>query len=379
MIATAFLSIATRLAVALALSFAAALAFAPGAAPPVEAGASCDPARTHAPGSSNETIVTDDALTRDYILHVPPSYSGTEPTPLVLNFHGLGSDSAEQEAYSGMSTKADSAGAGFIAVYPMGTPTGFGGGRWNVTMAPPPDVDDVAFVDQLLDKLVTELCIDVTRVYSTGMSNGGLMSVRLACSLSSRIAAIAPVAGSYYPPLFAGAQEPCPDQRPIPVISFHGTADTVVPWAGGPGIFGVNFRLPIDTTDGTENVMGRWAGHDDCLSGRQEQGFTATVRLISYGDCAPGVEVQLYATDGAGHVWPGFAPSDEIEATDLLWSFFQSHQMASVGGRAELPAAARAASQAADAQGGASWPIAAIAGGLSVLGIVWLVRRAARR
>lgn len=334
----------------------------------------CAPPRPHAAGSINQTIVTADGLTRDYILHVLPSYTGADPTALVLNFHGLGSSAAAQQAYSGMSLTADQPGGGFIVVYPQGINQ-----RWNNVQAPSPDVDDVAFTDQLLASLDSQLCIATERTYSTGMSNGALMSVRLACSLSIRIAAVAPVAGAYYPPLFRDVytEEDCPDTRPVPLIAFHGTSDMVIPFNGGPSpaFGGIWFRLPIDNTTPDEDVTSDWAAHNGCTGGRQEEQVAGQVRLVSYQDCQLGATVELYAIDGGGHVWPSV-----VNTNDLIWEFFQAHTLLTVGGSAELPQVARPRVESSGPPGTSvgflSGVVAAAAlGTVALSGAAWYARR----
>jgi polyhydroxybutyrate depolymerase len=290
----------------------------------------CWPGKAHPPGTTIETIVTTMDGTRSYRLHVPPSYNGADRVPIVFSFHGLGSNAIQQELYSGLSTLADSPGGGFIAVYPDGTDNGSGTQFWNVTDQAPPQPQDVTFTSELLDKLESQLCIETNYVFSSGMSNGAEMSVRLACSLSSRIAAVAPVAGAYYPALFEILpDEVCPDTRAVPMIAFHGTADTTVPYNGGPGIFGIVFRLPIDNDTPDEDVMQDWAAHNGCASGRQESQATTNVKLILYDGCTDGATTELYSVSGAGHTWPGsFNGTPEISATALLWDFFQAHPFA---------------------------------------------------
>jgi hypothetical protein len=223
--------------------------------------------------------------------------------------------------------------------------------QWNNTQNPLL-ADDVAFVDELLDDLEANLCIDASMVFSTGLSNGGFMSTRLACSLSSRIAAFAPVAGAYYPPLFAGLSgETCPDTRAVPMIAFHGTADTIVPFNGGTGALGGNFRLPQDNTTADEDVLEDWAIHNGCTSGRQETALFADVRLVTYDTCTDGATVQLYIVDGGGHTWPdGFDipvlgyTTHNISATELSWQFFQAHPLP--GGKPTPPPSKDGASDA---------------------------------
>ena len=166
----------------------------------------CDPARPHSAGDFFH-FIDSGGLTRRYDLHIPPSYSdtgGADATPLVLLFHGSGGRAREIAGYTGLLAKADR--AGFIAVMPQGMATTFTPEpEWNfTTLGPhgPGAPDDVAFIDDMLDALEAELCIDSARVFSTGFSAGAHLSVRLACDLSDRIAAIAPVEGVYFPPFF---------------------------------------------------------------------------------------------------------------------------------------------------------------------------------
>lgn len=298
-------------------------------------GETCVPARPHASGTTLKTVSTPNG-SRSYRLHVPPSYTGSTPVALVLSIHGAGSSGFEQEIYSGFSTKSDA--EGFVVAYPEGTVNQFGFTYFNAWQLPSPAADDVAYIDALLDAVASDLCIDQSRVYSTGMSNGAMLSVRLACSLSYRIAAIAPVAGAYYPPGTnnLNPSETCPDTEVRPVIAFHGTADTVVPFNGGTGsgTFALDYRLPIDDNTPAEDVMADWAAHDGCAGSRQETQIDTEVRLVEYGSCAAGALVQLYAVDGGGHTWPGSfdVPSlgyttHQISATDLMWAFFSTYTL----------------------------------------------------
>jgi polyhydroxybutyrate depolymerase len=264
--------------------------------------------------------------------------------PLILNFHGLGSNSFQQEIYSGFATLSDQPEGGFIVVSPQGTLLG-STNFWNTTLLAGL-VDDVAFVDELLDDLEANFCIDASRIFSAGMSNGAQMSIRMACSLSSRIAAIAPVAGAYYPAMSntVNPDETCPDTRAVPVIAFHGTADNTVPFNGGDGLGTIVFRLPLDNTTPDEDVIEDWAIHNGCTSGRQETPVTASVRLVTYDGCTDGATAQLYIVDGGGHSWPGAFGSGEISATDLAWAFFQAHPLP--GGKPTPPPSKDGASDA---------------------------------
>ena len=265
------------------------------------------------------------------MLHIPPSYSdtgGADATPLVLLFHGSGGNAREIARYTGLPAKADR--AGFIAVMAQGLKTTFiPKPEWTfTTLGPhgPGDPDDVAFID---DALEAELCIDSARVFSTGFSAGAQLSVRLACDLSDRIAAIAPVAGVYFPPFnpFHIPEPGCLSTRPVPVIAFHGAADKGVPFEGGDG------RPSIED----EHIPG-WAAHNGCASVPMEKQVTQNVRLVRYEECDEDATVELYVIDGGGHQWPDatvefkFGPQNfgsathEISANDLMWDFFANSE-----------------------------------------------------
>ena len=181
-------------------------------------------------------------MTRTYVVHAPKGHDLKTPLPVVLALHGATMNGPMMAWFSGLNQKADE--AGFIAVYPNGT------GKhssffWNGGNCRGPamqdKVDDVAFIDALLDDLARAYPVDARRVYATGMSNGAIMAYRLAAELSDRIAAIAPVAGTV-------ATEIGQPKRPVSVLHFHGTRDEFVPFTGGRGaksIFGTNYR-PVE-------------------------------------------------------------------------------------------------------------------------------------
>jgi polyhydroxybutyrate depolymerase len=250
-------------------------------------------------------------------VHVPTKYDPAKGTPVVLNFHGFTSDGLEQAAYTGMSRKADE--AGFIAVHAEGV------GQqqsWNAGAccgdAAEQKVDDVALVSAIIDELDAKLCIDTKRVFATGMSNGGFLSHRLACELSTRIAAIAPVAGVLGVPT-------CTPSRAVSVMQFHGTSDLLVPY---DGIDDGDRKFPSvpATRDG-------WAKRDGCTDTPRTTFENGDVKCTTQDQCTSGAEVTLCTVDGGGHTWPGAIPigvsktTQSIRATDAMWEFFQKHPM----------------------------------------------------
>jgi polyhydroxybutyrate depolymerase len=282
------------------------------------------------PGDHSRTVEVE-SVRRSYLVHVPPQYDPATPTPVVLAFHGGGANADNMVVFSGLNEKADQ--AGFIVVYPAGS------GRLQRMLtfnagnccghAAVSNVDDVAFTRTLLDDLAEAVNVDPRRVFATGMSNGAMMSYRLASELSDRIAAIAPVAGPM------GTKE-CHPNRPVPVMHFHGDADEFAPFGGGKG------RGPSGTDFySVQHSIDAWVAANGCvktptttqLVDRQDDG--TTVRQVRYGSGKEGTEVVLVVIEGGGHTWPGKEPrmrslgvsTRDISANDMMWEFFQQHPM----------------------------------------------------
>jgi len=280
------------------------------------------------PGDHTRTLKVD-GQDRSYRVHIPKKYDGKTPTPVVLALHGAAMNGPMMVAFCGLNKKADE--AGFIAVYPSGTGTGIFL-IWNAGgFASKDRADDVAFIRALLDDLTGVVKVDPKRVYATGISNGGMMCYRLAAELSDRIAAVAPVAGTM-------AIEKASPKRPVPIIHFHGTADTLVPFNGqGKGIDAAKFMR----FKSVEDSILTWVKIDGCdekpemvsLPDTAKDG--TTIERKTYGHGKDGAEVVLFVIKGGGHTWPGEEPpigfigksTKNIAANDLLWDFFQKHPM----------------------------------------------------
>lgn len=273
------------------------------------------------PGDSTVAI-SHGGKAREYRLHVPPGYDGTKPLPLVLNFHGYSSNASQQQIFSQMDGKSDS--AGFVLVYPQGLPnpgtglTSFNGGL--CCAFGDLSRDDVGFTSAMLDDVFAKGCIDERRVYSTGMSNGGAMSHRLACELSERITAVAPVAH-----ILGIPPDSCKPARPVPVVHFHGTTDQLVPYNGGG-----NYPSVPETFAG-------WGARYGCAGTPKETLKAGASRCETYESCEGGAEVTLCTLEGMGHCWPGQpfclpgslggAPNTEIKANDRMWETFQKYAL----------------------------------------------------
>jgi len=247
--------------------------------------------------------------TRTYLVHAPRMATADTrtPLPLVVVLHGATESDENVEKLSGMSAKADQ--ENFIAVYPRGTgrlPT------WNAGNCCGPAikerVDDVGFLRALLEKLERDYSVDRKRVYFTGISNGAMMSYRLACEMSEQVAAIAPVEGAM--------NVDCHPATPVSVVIFHGTADRLVPFDGG---------VTTQMNNSVGNAVEFWVKRDGC-SGAPAREETAQVHADKYSVCRDGSAVALYAVQGGRHMWPGQPLSgNSVPATDLMWSFFAAH------------------------------------------------------
>lgn len=256
-----------------------------------------------AAGSTSSRSVVVAGSNRSYLLHVPVGYDKDKPTPLVLNFHGLLSNPETQNAASGFVAMSDR--EGFIVATPDG---GIG---WRFVQSA--REANTAFVRELVASLRTDLCVDPKRIFAAGKSQGGFMSSWLGCMAPDLFAAIAPVSGIYEPP--SGC-------APIPIVEFHGSADSMVPFGGGHILMLGNFP-------GAVAVMYEWARVNGCSGAPAIEQVTPHVRRATYPDCKAAT-VQ-YITD-AGHTWPGSTvregdnttPAD-LPASQLIWEFFKLH------------------------------------------------------
>jgi len=253
--------------------------------------------------SSEHVDLEFGGTSRSYELHVPSSYGGDSPVPLVLNFHGLTQTGNAQREQSYMDAKSDA--EGFIVAYPNGIDN-----AWNSGRSESNTVDDVGFTRALIDDLGARGCIDLRRVYATGMSNGGGMSHRLACEAADVIAAVAPHSGQ-----LALDPSDCVPARPIPILDFHGRNDTIASYEGVP------------------EMIAEWAKLDGCTDSPEVTFQQGDVTCTSQSQCEGGASVTLCAAEEAGHCWFGYdcpvigaidlgGSTDAINANDAMWDLF---------------------------------------------------------
>ncbi len=270
---------------------------------------------------------------RTYLLHLPPAYDGEDALPLLFVFHGGGGDGEGMVKLTHYNDIADE--RGFAVAYPDGIDNNWNDGRPEVN----PGVDDVGFISALIDELADAYGLDTSRVYSTGISNGGMFSFRLACELSDKIAAIAPVAAQ----MGENLSQHCTPPRPVPVMLIMGTDDPLVPWEGG--VIGGDLASRGYAISAA-STLSFWIEVDGCSQSPHSEylpdtdpGDGTRVRRDTYGGGRYGTEVVLLAVEGGGHTWPGGVQymreevigvtSRDIDAGEAIWDFFAGFTLAS--------------------------------------------------
>ena len=262
------------------------------------------PSPTLGAGDTSLTLQVG-SVSRSYVLHVPPTYDGSQPVPLVLDFHGIGVTGWGELSSSPYPAVTDP--EGVVMAFPDGL-TGPIGTGWNMGPCCVADVDDLGFARALVTQIRQIACIDPARIYAVGVLTGGGMVYYLACQAADVFAAVAPAAFD----LLQETVDDCRPSRPITEISFRGTADTRVAYAGGasslvPG-------MPI-TFLGAQATFERWAQIDGCSgSPSSEDGNGCS----SYAGCTGGVEVVLCTKQG-GREEPGDA--------NVAWPVLKRHAL----------------------------------------------------
>lgn len=286
---------------------------------------------TSNPGRSVHTIETSGGQ-RCFLLYIPETPEANQPLPLIINLHGFSSNPHGQQFFSNLNSAAGNSSA--VVVYPQGT--GFPQ-RWNADPSfSRGGADDVGFIRELIDHLTTQLRIDRQRIFVSGFSNGGAMTLRLACELSDQIAAISTVSAPVSSALLA-----CQPERPVALIAFHGTRDPIVPYAGrGRDEWVLPFfrqgHMPTPTLTATELWVEQWAAYNLCSLPPSQQSQGDAIERVHYSDCSQDAEVILYTVVDGGHTWPGGRPipfvgmtSRDLSASELMVTFFMEHPLPS--------------------------------------------------
>lgn len=298
--------------------------------------------------TSHSLTTPADGRNRSYLVYEPASYDGSKHVPLVIDIHG-GGGSSQNEMDNTMLIPISDA-KGFLIAYPNGTGTGLqelarsltwnGGGCCGYAMDN--HVDDVSFISQAIDDIANHYAIDTKRVYAMGMSNGGIMTQRLACELSDRLAAVGPISGGIN---MSGDFTACNQKRLVPIMEFHGTTDENYPYNGGigpKGIAGVNFySIPKTINDwlaryNMSSVTTTYQKGIETCQTWEPALSTLKVILCTARPATPLQNSDGAFTEGGGHAQPGGSvagykgadfPTTDIYAASALWDFFSGYAL----------------------------------------------------
>lgn len=280
------------------------------------------------------------SLERNYNLYVPSTYKKEQAAPLLFLLHGGGGSGKRMVNFTGFDKLAKE--HGIIVICPDGYEKHWNDGRQNAHAAHEKNVDDVGFINKLVELAEAEFNIDHGRIYCSGISNGAMMSYRLAKDLPEKIAAIGTVVGAMPEPLSKAEWK----GRPVPAIIFNGTADPLVPYNGGEVHF---FQKKLGTVISAPETVAFLARHNKCEEKPrvkelvlQNSKSGMSIKHIEYSNCCNNANVEFYSIEGGGHSWPrdsklaqylppaviGKACKD-IDASSLIWDFFQKHRMES--------------------------------------------------
>lgn len=265
-------------------------------------------------GRTQVSTVSVDSVARSYRVYRPAALA---PKPgLVVVLTSVFGSGFQAEVTTGFDTQADR--LGWLAAYPDSVLDGWDAFGSTADWGRHPGADDVEFIAALIDRLVAADGVDPGRVFVTGMSRGGMMTHRIGCELASRVAAIAPVSGNMATATGSAADVPCSPARPVSVLAIHGTADGVIPIAGG--------RVDIPFSP-LADVMAKWRSVDGCdaTSSAAIDGASTTT---SWG-CPSGAVVAVRVVQGGWHVWPGSPVGsggpDAFDGARVIADFFAAH------------------------------------------------------
>jgi polyhydroxybutyrate depolymerase len=284
--------------------------------------------------ASEQLTLSVGGLTRTYVLHLPAGLDTQTPAPLVLVLHGGGGHGSQMEIFTHFSTLADR--EHFIVAYPDGVDHGWNDGRDDpFSGSLQKNVDDLAFLDALMAEIGKRHPLDAKRIYVTGISNGGFMSYTLAARRAGIFAAVAPVCSGIADSVAADFAP----AAPVSLLVLQGTADPLVPYAGGEvrGVRGGRGHF-IPTDDAIKLWLKANACAPDPICAElpdRDPSDGCRVETFTWANPKNNITVCLYRIDGGGHTWPGGAQylpqrmigrvCRDFDATETIWAFFKAH------------------------------------------------------
>ena len=270
--------------------------------------------------SSKVIGINMNGIERRTTLFVPNS--ATARLPLLLVFHGGGGDSDGMAKVSDFNKLA--AIEGFIVGYPQGVEKQWSDGRSTTNQS----INDVLFIKKLIDKLVDENAVDRDRVFIAGISNGGLMTQKLACDLTSYFKGAATIAAT----MTKNTLNNCRPSKELSVLSIHGTKDKVIPYSGGEMPIGLKGKVAS-----TAEVSALWKNNNNCTSQTirniKNRAFDGTTTKVFSRSCDGKTKVAHYKIENGGHTWPDSPvhqpviilglTSRDFNASSSIWNFFK--------------------------------------------------------
>ncbi|KAK5055347.1 hypothetical protein LTR84_013097 [Exophiala bonariae] len=265
--------------------------------------------------NSTRFTISSSGREREFFIHVPSTYKAHSPTGVIFSFHGNSRTAQYQEALSQFSDPTFN--PDHIAVYPQGLNNSWQGPSYAV-----PGANDLQFTTDLITYLSDNFCVDKSRIYASGKSNGGGFVGTLACAPEGgKFAAFAPVSGAFYTDNPETHTQCTPSRAEIPILEFHGGNDTTIRYTGGTGKGGL---LPD-----IDQWLGWWAERDGLSEKKVLSEYGGEVQHTVYGSGARTGLVQGYEIEHLGHDWPSTKPNLDsdtptvIEATKVIMKFFR--------------------------------------------------------
>jgi polyhydroxybutyrate depolymerase len=277
----------------------------------------CGLPQTFTSDTTTYVQINSDGSQRRFLVYLPKGYENKSPHTLILAFHGYASGAFAIEQFTKFDKLADI--NNIIMVYPEGTTSLVGLRGWDTGLHPTIKAHDVLFVSNMLNNLQSNLCINRHRIYATGFSNGGGFVAELACQFSNRIAAFSPISGSY-----VTAFKTCRALRPLPIMEFHGTKDTIVPYLG----------MEAKKEYAALTWARDWAKRNKCKTKPTTTNETKKITQYIWTDCKDNATVIHYRIKGEGHSWPhSLFPetinntTQKVPVTNIIWDFFKNHPL----------------------------------------------------
>ena len=254
-----------------------------------------------------------DNFDRFYYLYKPSNLDTNSSVAVLFALHGYGSSAMTHFNYTNYEPIANE--NNFIVVYPQGTTnnglnTHWNNGGWTSKST----AKDIEFIGTVINYIKNKITIDETRIYSSGMSNGGYMSYHLACNLDNTFAAVVSVTGSMTNDTF----DNCAPSHPTAAMQIHGVQDLTVPYLG------YSWSKSID------DVIDYWVSYNSCNTEPERvikySNQTDLINFDTYGSCINNINVKLILHSGMGHNWP-FIQNYNLDASREIWDFVSKYDI----------------------------------------------------